>query len=134
MPFQDWFGVQSQLSQVSLNARATNWVSALTGLTIWGSNLLPFTMSTLMVRLNADFIYFLLHSIYIIDHYHIFTRFYLNFFIVSLMNWLQLAHRRNRSTPMKLKWKPGNKDWGTTSGHDRVNCNRRGSVGAFCMK
>ena len=35
---------------------------------------------------------------------------------------------------VKLKWTPGNKNSGATSGQDGVTCSRQGSVGAFCMK
>ena len=35
---------------------------------------------------------------------------------------------------VKLKWTPGKKNSGATSGHDGVICSRLGSVGAFCMK
>ena len=40
----------------------------------WESNLLPFTVGTLTVRVRTDFIYFVLHYIYILDCYQIFTR------------------------------------------------------------
>ena len=50
------------------------------------SNLLLFTVSTLKVRVSVEFIYFVLNSIYILDCYQIFTRFYLNFWIVPVMN------------------------------------------------
>ena len=42
--------------------------------------------------------------------------------------------RREVVTAVKLKWTPGNKNSGATSGQDGVTCSRRGSVGAFCMK
>jgi len=52
----------------------------------WESNLLPFTVSTLTVRVSVDFLHFVLHSIYILDCYQILTRFDLIFFIVPVMN------------------------------------------------
>jgi len=45
----------------------------------WEWNLLPFTVSTLTVRVSVHFIYFVLHSTYILDYYQIFTRFDLIF-------------------------------------------------------
>jgi len=33
---------------------------------------------------------------------------------------------------MELKWTPGNRDCGATSGHDGNTCSRCSSVGAYC--
>ena len=52
----------------------------------WESNLLPFTVSTLTVRVTVHLIYFVLHSTDILDCYHIFTRLDLIFLIDPVMN------------------------------------------------
>jgi len=47
------------------------------------------------MRVSVDFIYFVLHSIYILNCYRIFTRLDLHILIVPVMNLLQLSRRRN---------------------------------------
>jgi len=48
--------------------------------------MLPLTVSTFTVRVSLDFMYFVLDSIYILDCYHIFTRFTSNLLIVAVLN------------------------------------------------
>jgi hypothetical protein len=82
MRFKNRFGILSQL----LNAPATNCASALTGITRVGVKSVTFQCEYLDGEGDVGFIYFVLHSIYILDCYHIFTRLDLNFLLVFFMN------------------------------------------------
>jgi len=56
------------------------------------------------VRVSVDFIYLVLHSIYIPNCYRIFTRLNLHILIVPVTNCLQLSRRRNGvQSNMKLR-------------------------------
>ena len=69
-----------------MNARATNCASAITGTTQVGVKSVTFHCEYLDGEGDVGFIYFVLHSIHVLDCYQNFTSFELNVLIVPIMN------------------------------------------------